>query len=279
MKQSIVAYVPVVHQGYLQFFSKYPHAKTMYLLGEEFIQDYRPLVKDIRALQPEQIKTVLESLELFETVEILETATAPNLSTDEIIMPDEDISHQVAEKFFGGKKVSFDSIFLRWDKKRSLSREQPEPDVVISQNEFDQKIMAVAYQEAEKSSDWWRQVGGVLVKDGEVIAVGRNIHVPHDMQAYSDGDPRASFQSGEHFELSSSVHAESMVIAEAARRGIATEGAWIYSTTFPCPVCAKLIAESGITKIFYEEGYSLLDGQNVLKSKGVEIIKVKPQEE
>ena len=71
------------------------------------------------------------------------------------------------------------------------------------------------------------------------------------------------------------MHAEAAVIAEAAKKGIATQGCDVYATTFPCPTCAKLIAAAGIKKLYYQDGYALLDGENVLKSAGVKIIKVK----
>jgi len=48
----------------------------------------------------------------------------------------------------------------------------------------------------------------------------------------------------------------------------------MYVTHFPCPVCAKLIALSGIKKIIYSKGSSVFDGERVMKSRGVEIIKI-----
>ena len=62
---------------------------------------------------------------------------------------------------------------------------------------------------------------------------------------------------------------------ELAKRGIALEGASIYVTTFPCPVCAKSVALSGIKKVYYSKGYSLLDAEDILRAYGVEIVLVK----
>ena len=50
----------------------------------------------------------------------------------------------------------------------------------------------------------------------------------------------------------------------------------MYVTTFPCPTCAKLIAYSGIKKLYAGGGYAVLDGELVLKAKGVKIIFVEP---
>jgi len=56
---------------------------------------------------------------------------------------------------------------------------------------------------------------------------------------------------------------------------MALEDAYLYVTTFPCPVCAKSIAEAGIQKLYYSQGYSLLDAEDVLRAYGVKIVLVK----
>jgi dCMP deaminase len=88
------------------------------------------------------------------------------------------------------------------------------------------------------------------------------------------GDPRSNFDAGEHFELSKAIHAEAALIAQAARRGAPLDGASVYVTTFPCPVCAKSIAAAGITKVYYTKGYSLFDAEDVLGAAHIEIIQV-----
>jgi dCMP deaminase len=275
MKSStaFLAYIPVLHQGYLKFFQRHPEVKKLYLIGPEFLNQYRSIQKDLRALTPDQIKTSIEALHLFETVEILDLPS-PAIAAEKIVSPDEDVSRDFIQTFWPNAEVEYDHIFLRWDRKRSLTNENVEPDVNISQDEFDQRMMTLAYEEASKSSDWWRQVGAVLVKDREVIAVVRNTHVPHDHQQYVDGDPRADFGSGEHIDLSTSLHAEAALIVAAAKKGISTQDCWMYATTFPCPYCAPIVARSGIKKLFYSEGYSMIEGEQMLKSKGVEIVKV-----
>lgn len=276
MKSAIVAYVPVLHRGYLNFFAKYPEIKTLYLLDESLTHQWRSLQKDLRALPAEQVKKLIDALQLFEKTEIVTVDTIAQLpgEFESLVMPDEEINHALAEKYFSHKEIIFDSIFLRWDRARSLSHQEVEPDVTVSASEFDQQVMSELFEFAQHSSDWWRQTASALVKDGKMLARVKNAHVPFDQQQYVDGDPRAEFGSGEHVDLSSSLHAEGALIAEAARQGIETKGCWLYATTFPCPYCAPLVALSGVTKLFYVEGYSLIHGQEVLKAKGVEIIKV-----
>lgn len=51
------------------------------------------------------------------------------------------------------------------------------------------------------------------------------------------------------------VHAEMFALMRAAQRGISVDQSTIYSTTFPCHMCARHIIASGITKVVYIEPY------------------------
>ncbi|WP_267908500.1 anti-phage dCTP deaminase [Antrihabitans stalagmiti] len=51
------------------------------------------------------------------------------------------------------------------------------------------------------------------------------------------------------------AHAEMAAICTAARRGIAIGGETMYSTTYPCHECARLIIASGIRRVVYIDPY------------------------
>jgi len=51
------------------------------------------------------------------------------------------------------------------------------------------------------------------------------------------------------------MHAEEAAIADAARSGTPTSGARLYTTTFPCHLCTKLIIGAGIVEVQYIEPY------------------------
>ena len=51
------------------------------------------------------------------------------------------------------------------------------------------------------------------------------------------------------------LHAEQNAIVEAAKNGIALNGSILYTTVEPCDYCRKLIAQSGIKKVFYRYKY------------------------
>lgn len=56
-------------------------------------------------------------------------------------------------------------------------------------------------------------------------------------------------------EFGRSVHAEMAALMDAARRGVSVKEAILYTTTFPCHLCAKHIIASGIKRVVYIEPY------------------------
>lgn len=51
------------------------------------------------------------------------------------------------------------------------------------------------------------------------------------------------------------VHAEMLAISDAARNGNSVKDSILYSTTFPCHMCAKHIVAAGISKVVFLEPY------------------------
>lgn len=274
MKTATILYVPAIHRGYLDFFKKHPH--PLFILDLSLVREEPRLERDIRAISADEAKKTITALDILPSVSILNKENLSELDQFEsFVMPDEDVSREFVGKYLKDKKVEYISVFLRWDKHSALKENNvPNPERIISSGAFNKEIMGKAYEEAKKSSDWWRNIGAVVVKEGKVILVGHNHPLPSDQVHNIFGDPRSNFDYGVSFELSKFIHAEAGIIAEAAKKGISLEGASIYVTTFPCPVCAKSIASAGIKKVFYSEGYSLLDAEDILKSFGVELVKV-----
>lgn len=273
-EEIIVAYVPVLHEGYRRFFDKYPKVKTLLLLGKDVTKDYAPIEKDIRALDPEIIKKSLNAWKRFKKIDIVNVKDLEKLA-GEIIMPDDEFNRELKEKYFKKLKVRFDSVFLRWDKHSSSKGVAVDINQTISNDVKDVEIINLLNKESEKSSDFWRSVGAAIVRSGKLILLRHNSAVPSEIMPYVEGDPRSDFHKGVNIELSTVLHAEAGLIADAARQGISLEGTELYVTTFPCPPCAKLIAYSGIKKVYYAGGYGVLDAERILKSRGIEIIFVK----
>ncbi len=274
MPKILIAYVPVLHEGYYRFFRKHADARILFLIDSDIAgwPDY--LDKEIRSIQPDLLKTAIESWKIFDEVRVLKAGSLKGIlgRRFKIVLPEEDVSRSFATNNLVGENVDFDDVFLRWDKHKVMEKKPVEADQKISVEEFDKKIIEKLEREADKSSDWWRRIGAAVVKDGKIILITHNKHVPSEHTPYAHGDPRNTLHKGVGVEYSSVLHSEAGLIAEAAKKGISLEGTSMYVSTFPCPPCAKQIAFSGIKKLFYSGGYSVLDQESILKSQGVEII-------
>ena len=61
-KKIIIAYIPVLHKGYLELIERHRDADALFIFGDEITKDYYQLSKEIRALDPKLIKKAIESV-------------------------------------------------------------------------------------------------------------------------------------------------------------------------------------------------------------------------
>ena len=276
MKTVMIIYMPVLHNGYFRLFSKYATIDTLYILGKELIDEFTYLEREIRAVDPNVMKIVVESLRFFGKVSILNIEDIDNIRFQDckIVTINDSVSRRLIEKYFPEKKVEFDSVFLRWDEE-NVKALKPVGYDRESSDVFDREMMALANREAQKSSCWWRHIGAVAVKSGKILFSAYNRHLPSENTPYVFGDPRDFIKAGEQSDIATSLHAEQAIIIEAARLGVSVEEADIYVSVFPCPICAKFIAVAGFKRCLFASGHASLNGEEILKAKGVELILVK----
>ena len=273
MKRVLLLYVPVLHEGYLKVFEAEKGADALYLIGEDLTASFFPFGKEIRAIDSTTMRSLIESLHIFPVVSVLTKDRVGELKGVFLMSARDEICERVIGENLQENTVEYVDVFLRWDSKNVAAS----MDVVydrISKDPFDREMVRRAHNESEKSSDWWRHIGAVVVKDKQVIFEAHNEHVPSEHMPYAQGDPRDVIESGTLNTTYTSLHAEQAVIAEAARKGISLQGTSMYMEVFPCPMCAKLMAYAGITKCFFKTGSAWLDASSILKAKGVEIILV-----
>jgi dCMP deaminase len=178
------------------------------------------------------------------------------------------------KKYFSKKKYDLEDTYLRWHEDNVESPNPPHFDSETT-SKFDIKMMKMAELVGGNSTDWWRRVGCVVVKNKKVIMKSFNAHFPNNDTQYKEGDPRDFIKAGQLGFLASSAHAEQMSIAVAAKKGISLKGSDMYVSTYPCPTCAKLMAVAGIKRCFFRGGNSYLDVEKVFKSTGLLAILVK----
>lgn len=287
--KTLILYMPVLHAGYLKLFEEVK-PETIALISESVLRKLPDGVayiakKDIiRALPSEMMQAVVQSLfpepgTQVVCVSELDLRVFREDGDAEIVMPDEDVSIALAEKHFGGihnvTLVVPPAPRLRYQRNTVEEKKLLIPDRRIPLTALDRDMMALATNVAKRSPDWWRQVGSVLVaKDGRCI-VAYNEHQPHEQIVATFGDPRSIFKSGVQTDLSHGDHAEHVVVGEAARTMFGTDDSTLYLTTFPCLPCARLITRAGVKRLFYRDAsYGLLDADNELRSRGVELIEV-----
>ena len=92
-------------------------------------------------------------------------------------------------------------------------------------------------------------MGAVIVVDRQVTATGYNGSVagmPHCDEVGHD------IVAGHCVRT---IHAEMNALAQAARRGVAVQGAAIYTTASPCWDCFRVLANTGMKLFVYAEAY------------------------
>lgn len=254
---------------------RHADADEVLLLGRSFAEEFPVLRKEIRALDPAVAAGCVAATKAFAAVRVIERADLPGaLTGDVLVVPDEEIMRCLVDRYglAAGRHLTVEKTFLRWDRGWSTAQRPAEYDGMVVADAGSRDLLGRAMHQAALSSDWWRQVGAVAVRDGTILAEAHNEHRPTEYSPYLNGDPRNDFSRGVRADLSTAIHAEAAVIARAARDGFSLAGADLYVSTFPCPGCARLVAEAGFRRVYFAGPYAVLDGDAVLRAAGVELI-------
>ncbi|MEE3400818.1 MAG: dCMP deaminase family protein [Methanomethylophilus sp.] len=144
----------------------------------------------------------------------------------------------------------------------------------------DRYFMDMAKLVATRSTCLRRHVGAVIVKDKHVLSTGYNGAPRGARHCEETGCLRIELKvpSGTRHELCRGVHAEQNAVAQAAYFGTSVKGATIYTTTFPCSLCAKILVNAGITEIVYDEGYMDDLSKEILSETQMKIRRVEGDE-
>jgi len=155
---------------------------------------------------------------------------------------------------------------------------------------FLKAFMDTAYRFAELSPARRLHVGAIVVKDDRIISIGYNgmpvgwdneceskEYMPGDVwngELYPYEEYDVTVESNRRYKLVTKdevLHAESNAIAKLAKSSDSGLGADLFVTHSPCIHCAKLIHQSGISRVYYGESYRDDTGIQFLKKSGVEV--------
>ncbi|MEF9989552.1 MAG: dCMP deaminase family protein [Christensenellaceae bacterium] len=127
-------------------------------------------------------------------------------------------------------------------------------------DKWDKRFMDLAREIANWSSCYKpnRSVGAIIVKNKRIVTTGYNGAPAGLVSCKERGEclrNNMGIASGERQELCYAIHAEQNAIIQAAKLGIAIDGATIYCTHQPCAICAKMIVNAGIIRVVYMYPY------------------------
>ncbi len=115
-----------------------------------------------------------------------------------------------------------------------------------------------------------------IVKVGMMIVLGRTI-LAWGYNRFPEQIPDKKIFWKKSAKKLRVIHAEISAIGQAAKRGVAIEGATIYGTLFPCNNCALAVIAAGIKKVVCQRSkYSsddpkFMDPLKVLNEAGIKI--------
>jgi dCMP deaminase len=271
-KRILVINIPVIHRGFLDFIKKNKkYISDIYLAENKIVEKVLKRKEDIASLDHVVAQKLLNVFG-FKKVYILNEKNLKKIRNKKFLLVNDQFSRELTKRYFIEKNIKWANVFLRWDAESVLSSHPLNEKK--STNIKDQGWMKEAYKEAHKSGCWWRNVGAVIVKDNSIIFRAYNEGVPNDYAPYQVGHIRDFIKAGEKQELSSTIHSEQKIIADAARKGVSLKGSSLYITHFPCPVCVKIIIFSGIKNCFFSEGTANLSGEKLLKLFGIKLLAV-----
>ena len=142
----------------------------------------------------------------------------------------------------------------------------PRPD-------WDEYFMRIAFDVSRRSTCLRRQVGAILVKGRRILATGYNgapSGLRHCEEAGCIREER-NVPSGERHELCRGLHAEMNAFLQAAVHGVSTRDSALYTTTYPCSLCARMIINAGVRRVVEAGEYPDELAAELLSESGIAV--------
>jgi dCMP deaminase len=149
---------------------------------------------------------------------------------------------------------------------------------MMSRPDNDTYFMRMADLVATRSTCLRRQVGAVIMKEKRVLTTGYN-GAPKGLKHCAEvGCVRTqnNIESGTRHELCRGVHAEQNAVIQAAYFGASIKDASIYTTNFPCVMCAKILVNAGIIEVIYKDDYVDSLSKEILNESRVVVRRYEP---
>ena len=150
-------------------------------------------------------------------------------------------------------------------------------------DKWDKRFMQMAWVISGWASCYQpdRKIGAVIVKDKRILTTGYNGAPAGIKTCVERGEclrKKLGIPSGTKHEICYAIHAEQNAIIQAAKLGVSIDGATLYCTHQPCVICAKMIVNSGIRRVVYEQGYPDEFSRQILAEGNVLLQQWTPEE-
>ncbi len=109
--------------------------------------------------------------------------------------------------------------------------------------------MEIAIQVSKRSTCDRRMVGAVIVMDKTILSTGYN----GSIRGLPHCDEVGHLMEASH--CVRTIHAEVNAVAQAAKNGTSIQSGQLYTTSSPCWPCFKIMANSGIQKVYFGDFY------------------------
>jgi dCMP deaminase len=136
---------------------------------------------------------------------------------------------------------------------------------MASQSKLDEAYLDICKTWSQLSCAKRKKVGCIIVKDGAIISDGYN-GTPKGFDNVCEIEYNGNLKT--KYEV---LHAESNAITKLAKSTQSSVGATMYITISPCIECAKLIIQSGISRIVYKDFYRNDEGIKLLKQAKIKV--------
>jgi deoxycytidylate deaminase len=137
-----------------------------------------------------------------------------------------------------------------WEESGIGNRDFEIGDVDTNRAQFDE----LAQQLADRLDERTHEIFQAAERENQELA-GRLEEIRAELSAATPLELRAGGLK-DLTEFGRAVHAEMSALLDAARRGVAVQGATLYTTTFPCHNCARHIIGAGIDRVVFVEPYT-----------------------
>lgn len=132
-------------------------------------------------------------------------------------------------------------------------------------NKYDKAYLKIAKEWGQLSYCQRKKVGAIIVKDKMIISDGYNGTPSGFENCCEDEEGKTKWYV---------LHAEANAILKVAKSTQSCDNATLYITMSPCRDCSKLIHQSGIVRVVYQNSYKDLSGIEFLKRAGVEVVQI-----